>query len=116
MKHGKLSNHGNQGSHGNQCNHGNITSQGYYVNVINQNTHTCTYEKYLLFVSDLNHNSSVSTNSSKNSQQQFPCFPFRGSRIGSCGQTDGRTERHDEANIRFLQRCCERALSMVCAR
>jgi len=30
--------------------------------------------------------------------------------------TDRRTERHDEANIRFLQRCCERALSMVCAR
>jgi hypothetical protein len=42
--------------------HGNINNQGYYFNVINQNTHTCTYEKYLIFVFNFNHNSNVSTN------------------------------------------------------
>jgi len=30
------------------------------------------------------------------------------SRIAPCGQTDGRTDRHDEANSRF-SKFCERA-------
>jgi len=29
--------------------------------------------------------------------------PFSGSQATPCGQTDGRTDRHDEANSRFSQ-------------
>jgi hypothetical protein len=39
-----------------------VTSLTNYVNVINQNNHICRNENYLLFVSDFNHNSNVSTN------------------------------------------------------
>jgi len=47
--------------------------------------------------------------SQKYSNIKFHENPSTGSRVVPCGQADGRTDRHDEANSRFSQ-FCERAL------
>jgi len=36
---------------------------------------------------------------------KFHVNPSSGSRVVPCGQTDGRTDRHDKANSRFSQFC-----------
>ena len=39
------------------------------------------------------------------SNNKFHENPSSGSRVVSCGKTDGRTDRHDEANSPFSQFC-----------
>ena len=46
------------------------------------------------------------------SNVQFHENQFSGSRVVQCGQTDGRTDRHDEANSRLPQ-FCERASKLL---
>jgi len=39
----------------------------------------------------------------KSSKTKFSKNPSSGSRVDPCGRTDGRTDRHDEANSSFSQ-------------
>jgi hypothetical protein len=41
----------------------------------------------------------------KNPKTNFQEIPSSRSRVVPCGRTDGRTDRHDEANSRYLQFC-----------
>jgi hypothetical protein len=112
LKNGKLSNHGNQGSHGNQCNHGNITNQGDYVNVINQNTHTCSYENICFMYPIANTTLRFLRILVKILNKNFHAVHSKVVEMVHAG----RPMDHDKANIRFSPLCCERAKSMVCAR
>ena len=61
-----------------------------------------------LLLSDFNETRILSTVFRKILSIKYRENPSSGSQVVPCGYTDGRTDRHDEANSRFSQ-FCERA-------